>query len=136
MTEYQRIGLLFGFEQVLEKLGQWSSSATRVTSVKLMSFLKDRRTQFETADNLAPQTIWHCSVKWTIWHHGQFRTTDNFAPWTIWHRTIWHRTIWHRSLKVENLAPQCKMDNLALRTIWHHGKFGTLMKCGQFGTTV
>ena len=40
-------------------------------------------------------------------------------------RTICCLAIWHQ---------ECKADNLAPRTIWHRGQFGTVMKNGQFGT--
>ena len=48
-----------------------------------------------------------------IWHLGQFGTAHVGG------------TIWYRSVKEDNLAPQCK-----------RGQIGTIMKKGQFGTTV
>ena len=85
----------------------------------------------------------------TIWHLGQFgiRTIwhrnvkeDNLAPWTNFHfGQFGTRTSWHRNVKEDNLATNV---NLAPRTIWHLGRFGTLdnlaprpiWQKGQFGT--
>ena len=39
---------------------------------------------------------------------GQFDTTDNLTPQTIWRRTIWHRTIWHQDNSTPGIkGPSC-----------------------------
>ena len=61
--------------------------------------------QFDTADNLTLQTIWH---------HGQFDTADQFdTAYNSTPRTSWHRRQFDTA------------DNLTLQTIWHRGQFDT-----------
>ena len=85
-----------------------------------------------TADEMDLKKILWQKVKLP---HGKFLLNLVIDPW-MWtcfgdYRTIWHqdnlapRTIWHRGQF--GTGQFGTADNLAPRTIWHHGQFGTAM---------